>query len=367
MNNSITITQIRRIKINIHISWLLVFAILAYVLSTNFYPLRYEFDNVINWILGISSAILLFVSVFLHELAHSIIAQKKNIEVKSITLFFFGGLANLETDPEEPSIEFKISIAGPIASLCLGLFFHVLYLVNLGVYVTPVFDYMSKINIILAVFNLIPAFPLDGGRVFRSILWKYYNNFEKATKIASYSGKIFGGILIALGILLFPAGLWFIFIGAFLMFLAESGYKQALVKSALDNMNIKKLVSERPLINPDWSLYDFIQWCTNNDVLEGVIKENDEYYIVDLNSLQSSKKNENELIINSIMFKTRTINIEKEEPYKLFRNMQNNGENILPVVEDNNYIGVITMDTILRFVKIINIINSYKKKQNINK
>ncbi len=339
-----------------HISWILVLAILTYVLSTGFYPMRYEFDDVTNWFLGAASAILLFISVFLHELAHSVIAQKKGLSVRSITLFFFGGLANIESDPEKPMVEFKISIGGPLASLGLGVFFYLLYIADLGLYLTPLFDYLSKINFMLAIFNMIPAFPLDGGRVFRSILWAYLNDLKRATKIASTSGKVFGSILIALGIVLFPAGLWFIFLGMFLIFLAETGYKQVLMKMALDKTDIKELVSERPLVDPNWTVDEFIEWCKNKKVMEGIIERDGKHFSVSINDIQGIGKKAKEIpALTAIMSKTFTVDVQNDKPFELLKNMQNIKLNAVPVLENDKYIGVISTDTFFSFVKIITV------------
>ncbi len=356
MNNSLTIAKVRGIKIRLHISWILVLAVLTYALATGFFPLRYEFDTITNWVLGASSALLLFVSVFIHELAHSVIAQKKGLGVRSITLFFFGGLANIESDPEKPLVEFKISIGGPLASLGLGVLFYFLYIADFGLYLTPLFDYLSKINFMLAIFNMIPAFPLDGGRVFRSILWAYLDDQKKATRMASNSGKIFGGILIALGIVLFPSGIWFVFMGLFLMFLAETGYKQVLIKFALNKINIKELTSERPLINPDWTIDEYLQWCRKENALAGIAKKGDDYFAVELSNLQKiNKKTKETPLIKSIMTKTKTVDPEKDEPFKLFKEMQTNNIGIMPVIENGDYIGIISTDSFYRLIKVINL------------
>ena len=356
MKNSLTIAKVSGIRIRLHISWILVLAILTYVLSTGFYPMRYEFDDVTNWFLGAASAILLFISVFLHELAHSVIAQKKGLSVRSITLFFFGGLANIESDPEKPMVEFKISIGGPLASLGLGVFFYLLYIADLGLYLTPLFDYLSKINFMLAIFNMIPAFPLDGGRVFRSILWAYLNDLKRATKIASTSGKVFGSILIALGIVLFPAGLWFIFLGMFLIFLAETGYKQVLMKMALDKTDIKELVSERPLVDPNWTVDEFIEWCKNKKVMEGIIERDGKHFSVSINDIQGIGKKAKEIpALTAIMSKTFTVDVQNDKPFELLKNMQNIKLNAVPVLENDKYIGVISTDTFFSFVKIITV------------
>lgn len=356
MKNSLTIAKVRGIRIRLHISWILVLAILTYVLATGFYPMRYEFNDVTNWALGAASAILLFISVFLHELAHSVIAQKKGLSVRSITLFFFGGLANIESDPEKPMVEFKISIGGPLASLGLGVFFYLLYIADFGLYLTPLFDYLSKINFMLAIFNMIPAFPLDGGRVFRSILWAYLNDLKRATKIASISGKVFGSILIALGIVLFPAGLWFIFLGMFLIFLAETGYKQVLMKMAMDKTDIKELVSERPLVDPDWTIDEFVEWCKNKKVMEGITEKDSEYFSVSINDIQGISKKAKEIpALTSIMSKAYTVDVQKDKPFELLKNMRNINANAVPVIEKDKYIGVISTDTFFSFVKIITV------------
>ncbi len=365
MNNSLTIAKIRGIKIRFHISWLFVFAILTYSLSSGFYPLRYEFDTLTNWLLGGFSALLLFLSVLLHELAHSIIAQKKGLQVRSITLFFFGGLANIETDPEKPLTEFKIAIGGPIASFIIGLFFYILYIGYPGIYLTPVFDYLSKINFMLAIFNMIPAFPLDGGRVFRSILWAYNNDIKKATKIASNSGKIFGSLLIALGIITIPAGFWFAFMGLFLIFLADNGYKQVIIKINLENVSIKELITKRPLINPEWKIDEFLNWCKEQQAFKGFIKNDDGIFYVDISNLQlPNDKNQDFPAIKSIMKKSETVNVNEKDAFDLFKDMQSKRIDVIPVIDDNsNYLGVISTDSFYRIIKLITI----QEKLNISK
>ncbi|HCX64959.1 MAG TPA: hypothetical protein DHN33_07105, partial [Eubacteriaceae bacterium] len=167
---------IKGIAIEIHPSWLIIFALLSFMLATGYFPENYpEWSQAVVWILSILMAGLLFASVLLHELSHSLVSKKLGIEVSRITLFIFGGLAQMEKEPDEPSKELKIAIAGPFMSIFLGAFFFLVSriagVLGAGEEVMVPILYAMGANFILAIFNLVPAFPLDGGRVFRALLW----------------------------------------------------------------------------------------------------------------------------------------------------------------------------------------------------
>ena len=177
------------IDIKIHFSWWFIFALLAYTLSVDFFPHYFSgLTTKMYWTMGIVSSVLLFISVLAHELAHSLMARAKKIEVESITLFFFGGVASLPREDMKPSTEFWMAFSGPLLSLSLGGILYVLYLQNWPVYIGAVFFYLYQLNLILAIFNLLPGYPLDGGRMFRAILMMHYRNLKKATAIAAKGG-----------------------------------------------------------------------------------------------------------------------------------------------------------------------------------
>ncbi|MHB9091687.1 MAG: site-2 protease family protein, partial [Chloroflexota bacterium] len=224
MESSFTLGKIRGIEIGVHFTWLIVFALVTVSLALGYFPQNFpELSSTTDWLLGAAAALLLFASVLVHELSHSFVAQSKGIAVRGITLFIFGGVSNIQGEPHEARDELLIAAAGPVSSLVLGLVFAGLMSVTQGASqtLTALLSYLAVINISLAIFNLIPGFPLDGGRVFRSIVWLVTGSFEGATRIATAVGQviaylfIFGGLLIAFSGS-FLSGIWLAFIGWFL-------------------------------------------------------------------------------------------------------------------------------------------------------
>jgi len=249
MKGNYKLFSIFGIDIKLHFSWFFVFALLTWSLSSGFFPHFYpDFTTTQYWIIGIIASVLLFVSVLLHELSHSLIAKTRNIKVESITLFFFGGVAGITKEDFKPKDEFWMAIAGPIFSLLLaGGFFLIFTFIN-NLYVNAITFYLYQLNLILAIFNLIPAYPLDGGRMFRAILYGYYKDLRKATKIAATGGKIFAWFLGVLGLAQLltgsGGGLWLIFLGVFLHFIAGMSYEQVVYKEVLSKWKIKDLMEK---------------------------------------------------------------------------------------------------------------------------
>lgn len=254
MKNSFKIGKIKGISIELNISWIIIFALLTYMLATNYIPLSIEnVSTVVAWGAGALMAILFFTSVLLHELAHSLVAIREGIEVKTITLFIFGGLAQIEQDATEPGKEFRIAIAGPATSVLLGLFFLAVgeIVARVGgpsIIYAPV-GYLSLVNFVLAAFNLVPAFPMDGGRVLRSIIWKKTGDRRKATRIASTAGSLFGYFLIFNGVLLsfggnLLNGLWMLFIGWFITQAAQSSLQQVLMSDMFNKICVREFMTQ---------------------------------------------------------------------------------------------------------------------------
>ena len=213
------------------------------------------------WVMGIVAASLLFLSVLAHELAHSLVAIRHGIQVLSIRLFIFGGLAQISNEPRSGRHEFLIALAGPAASMALACMFGAAYLVLLlGGWLRPaaaVAGYLATANGILAFFNMIPGFPLDGGRILRAVLWDRWNDPNRATKTASRIGNAVALLLILLGaVLLFftqalVSGLWFIFIGLFMKQSAVGSYQAAVLKEALKGVQVHQIMTES-VITVDW-------------------------------------------------------------------------------------------------------------------
>lgn len=267
MKGSFHLIKLAGIDVGLHYTWLIIFALITWSLATGFFPQVYPgWDTATYWITGGLASVLLFVSVLIHEIAHSLMARSKGMTVTSITLFIFGGVSNLEEEPPKASTEFLMSVVGPLSSLVLaGVFWALLLAVPsprspLGALLT----YLALINAILAAFNLLPAFPLDGGRVFRSILWGSTGNLMKATNIAATVGKAFGWALIAAGVVqLFGGnvlgGIWLGFIGWFLGGAADASRRETTVRHQLANAKVKDAMSAEPaLIDPNMPVSELV-------------------------------------------------------------------------------------------------------------
>ncbi len=243
------------IEIKVSFSWFVIFGLVTVLLATAYFPQAYpNLSRNEYLILGIVTSFLFFASVLLHELSHSVIAKLNHINIRSITLFIFGGVAHMDEDPSTPAAEFLMALAGPFASIALSVVFAGAYLLagtlKLGVLVTGPLLYLSVINIYLAIFNLIPGYPLDGGRVLRAILWAITKNVRRATRIASLMGQGFAMLLIFSGLYMifierafWVNGLWFIFIGIFLQQVAAAGYEEVVMHLTLSGVKVKDIMT----------------------------------------------------------------------------------------------------------------------------
>jgi len=258
MPGSFRIFRIAGIDINIHISWLIILVFLTFSLATGWFPITYPGSSTATYyLLGFIASILLFVSVLLHELAHSFVARSRGLQVKSIVLFIFGGVSNIEQEPQTPGIEFSMAFVGPLVSLLIGVVCYGLWLLVRGTHslIVPILSYLALMNIILGIFNLIPGFPLDGGRVLRSIIWKATGNFQTATNITTFVGQAFAYLIILWGILLFFAGnafngLIIIFTGWFLLTSAQSARSQSVLDTAFRGVTVNQIMNTNVMTVP---------------------------------------------------------------------------------------------------------------------
>jgi len=258
MPGSFRIFRIAGIDINIHISWLIILVFLTFSLATGWFPITYPGSSTATYyLLGFIASILLFVSVLLHELAHSFVARSRGLQVKSIVLFIFGGVSNIEQEPQTPGIEFSMAFVGPLVSLLIGVVCYGLWLLVRGTHslIVPILSYLALMNIILGIFNLIPGFPLDGGRVLRSIIWKATGNFQTATNITTFVGQAFAYLIILWGILLFFAGnafngLIIIFTGWFLLTSAQSARSQSMLDTAFRGVTVNQIMNTNVMTVP---------------------------------------------------------------------------------------------------------------------
>lgn len=247
-------------EVRIDASWLLLAVLIILSLSVGYFPFHYEDLGTAAYVMmGAVGAIGLFISIVLHELSHSLVARRFGVPMKGITLFMFGGVAKMDEECRSPKAEFLMAIAGPVASILLAGLFYVLYtglkIAGAPVTVFGVPGYLAFINVVLAVFNLLPGFPLDGGRVLRAALWGWKKNFRWATRIASEIGSGFGIVLIILGIfnLLGGAligGLWWCLIGMFLRGISRTAYQQVVVREGLAGEPVSRFMKRDPVTVP---------------------------------------------------------------------------------------------------------------------
>lgn len=262
MTRGIKLLRILGIQISIDYTWFIVFAVFAWSLAYGYFPYYHPgLEKQVYLVMGIVSALLLFTCVLIHEMSHSVTANRLGMDIRGITLFIFGGVAELTKEPEDPIVELKIAVAGPIASgLLSGIFWLLAKTVSGGEFpvAAAILSYLALINLVLLIFNLIPGFPLDGGRVLRALWWAKSGDFDSATRVASNAGKGFAVFLIMTGFFQvfignFTGGLWSVLIGFFLMSAAESGYRQLLIKRALGGVRVGDVMS-RSVVTVDASL-----------------------------------------------------------------------------------------------------------------
>ncbi len=268
-SNAVKLLTLNRFDIKVDPSWLIIAALITWSLSKQYFPATYPGQG--GWIylaMGLAAMLGFFMSLLLHELSHSIVARRFGLPIKGITLFLFGGVAEMEQEPQTASVELWVALAGPAMSLMLAFGFWVLAgvlsIIPMSGEVVQVMSYLAAVNLVLAIFNLVPAFPLDGGRVLRAYLWQRSGDILKATEIASKWGAAFAYVLMGQGIFsLFQgaqvAGLWQLLIGAFLLFAARGSYQNQLARTVFADKTVRALMVPNPVtVSPERTLSELV-------------------------------------------------------------------------------------------------------------
>ena len=261
------------IPINVNASWVLIYALVTWTLAVGYFPRQLPgLEPVAYWASGLLAAVLLFVSVLLHELSHSLVAVRHGLAVSGITLHLLGGVSQLEDEPPDPRTELLIAAAGPLASFAIAL---ALWLVRLTVdvaWVGAIVTYLIFVNTAVGVFNLIPGFPLDGGRVLRAAIWWRTGSFARATAIASRIGSLVAIGFVVLGVLQtvtgsFLSGVWLVLIGLFLRQAAAASQSQVTLRAALGELPVAEVMT-REVVTAPWSasIADLVQQFWNHHV-----------------------------------------------------------------------------------------------------
>jgi len=356
-------------EVGIDWSWIIIAILILWSLSTGFFPMYYKnLSTEMYWMMGLVGAAGLFLSIIFHEFCHSMMARRYGMPMKGITLFIFGGVAQMEDEPPSSKAEFMVAIVGPLSSLAIGLIFYGIYIfgksAGLPEPVNGVVGYLAFINGILAGFNIIPAFPLDGGRVLRSILWGIKKNLKWATRVSSWIGTGFGILLIVLGIVNvlrgnFVGGMWWLLIGMFLHGAAKSAYQQLIMRKALEGEPLTKLMKTDPVTVPaSVSLKEFVEdyvyrhhykmfpvmdnsnklaGCITTKQLKEVPKENwDQKKVADL-AMQCSPENS----VDS-----------KEDAMRALSKMKSYSASRLMVTEGDHLLGIISLKDMLEHLSL---------------
>jgi Zn-dependent protease/CBS domain-containing protein len=355
------------IPLSVDASWLIVAALVTLTLHERFHIVQPSLPNPDLWLMAVVAALCFFACIVLHEFGHALAGRAQGIPFRGITLFLFGGVAELNGEPPSAKSEFIMAAAGPLVSLVLGVAFWVL--AELGqqsgwpAQVWLVLDYLGLINLTVLVFNLVPAFPLDGGRILRSVLWGWTGNLRKATRWAAALGRGFGWLLIALGVMSFFAGdwvsgVWLGLIGMFLANAAQASYQQVVIRQALQGEPVARFMNTQPIVVPPTT--DLRSWVedyvyrhnrkafpvASDGHLEGIVttqalarfprEEWDRHTVAE--AMQSE--------LNGLRVAPQTDALDALE------RMQRSGSSRLLVMDGDRLVGIISLKDLLRFLNL---------------
>lgn len=354
--------------VNIDFTWLFLAVLVTWSLARGLFPVWFgNYTTATYWWMGLAGALGLFLSIVFHEFWHSIVARRFGLPMKGITLFIFGGVAEMEDEPANAKTELLMAIAGPLSSVALGIIF--LLVVWLGRTVrwpepvSGVLLYLGWLNLILAAFNLLPAFPLDGGRVLRSILWFAKGDLRWATRIASTVGSGFGLFLIFIGLLSFISGgfitgIWYFLIGMFIRGAALTSYRQVLVRNALSGETIAHFMQSDPVtVPPSVSIRDLVDNyiyryhykmfpVSQDGILTGCITSNE---VKNIPREEWSALRVQDVLVPCSVDTTVAPDTDAMRALSL---MNKTGRSRLMVVDGDRLVGVITLKDMLKFLNL---------------
>jgi Zn-dependent protease len=372
----ITLFKLLGFEVHIDPSWLIIVLLVIWSLTKGWFPSNYRDLTPATYLwMGLSGAAGLFFSIVFHELCHSLVARRFGLPMKGITLFIFGGVAEMSDEPSSAKAEFLMAIAGPLSSILLGLMLYVVTALGGEVLSTPVIgviDYLAKINLFLAVFNLLPAFPLDGGRVLRAALWQWKKNLRWATRIASRIGTGFGIFLILIGIFYVVMGsiingIWLFMIGMFLRNAAQMSYQQVLIRKALEGETVQHFMKKNPVTAPSSiSVKELVEDYIYNyhykmyPVVEGgeLIGCITSRQVKDIPRDQWTSRTVGNVAIRCSP--ENTID-PAADALKALSVMSRTGNSRLMVVDDGRLVGIITLKDIMGFISIKLELDEYEK------
>jgi Zn-dependent protease len=360
----ISLGRVFGIRIVLDYSWFLIFALVAWTLASGYFPSEFRnWPTVEYWLVGIVTAIVFFVSVLLHELGHSIVARHNGIPVSSIRLFIFGGMSQIETEPPSAKVEFLMAVVGPLVSFALAGVFAVLGVVFASVApLMALAKYLAYINGALGLFNLIPGFPLDGGRVFRAIVWGITSNLHRATAIAANLGRFIGFLFILFGVYQvftgnFINGLWIGFIGWFLESAAMSQVQQQKIQDLLAGRRVSQAMSTNyTSIQPDVKLQTLVdRQVLGSGQRSFVVEEGDRVAgLLTLHDIKELPRAEwpATTAAQAMIPVAQMKRIQPdEELWAAIEEMNRDGVNQLPVMTDGHIEGMLRREDIIGYLR----------------
>jgi len=354
------------IPIGLDYSWFLIFALLTWMLGGSYYPAEFKnWPPLLYWFMGAVTAIMLFASVLLHELGHSLVAIRYKIPVRSITLFIFGGVAQIGAEPPSAIAEFWIAVAGPIVSLSLAMLFSALKLVTTGIEpLVGLAKYLAYINFALVLFNLIPGYPLDGGRVFRAIVWAVTKNMRRATLMAANVGRFFGFLFIFTGVWRmfshdFGGGLWIAFIGWYLDHTASAQVQQVMFQGLLAGHKVAQAMSSQCVAIPAELK---LQQLVDEHILSGgqrcflVNRGSDTVGLMTLHRIRIVPRGEwsTTSAEQAMLPLDKLMRISPDEGlWAALQQMDRNGVNQLPVMTESQVVGMLSREDVITFLRTV--------------
>ncbi len=362
--HNIPLGKIFGIQIGLDYSWFVIFALLTWMLAVSYYPDEFKnWSPPLYWLTGAVTALMLFASVLLHELGHSVIALHYKIPVRSITLFLFGGVAQIEKEPPSPKVEFLVAIGGPLVSLALAILFYAMQPMTAGV--APLLGltkYLAYITLALVLFNLIPGYPLDGGRVLRAIIWAITGNMNRSTSIAANVGRFFAFLLIFGGIVQMihgnvGDGIWIAFIGWFLDNAASVQLQQLSLQGLLKGYRVAQAMNTHYAVVPEsLTLQELVD--------ERILTSGQRYFLVNrgektlgMITLHRVKDVPREkwvaTNVSDVMLPFHDLKCTEPdtELWSALENMDRVGVNQMPVVEAGQVVGMLSRDDAITFLR----------------
>lgn len=365
MPGSLRIGSIAGIDISLHFSWLIIVVLLTWSLATGWFARLYPgWTQAAYWVISGFASLLLFCSVLAHELAHALVARARGLPVRNITLFIFGGISNIEREPQIPGIEFQMAVVGPLTSLAIGGIALLLFKILKGTSpLAALLGYLGVMNIVLGLFNLIPGFPLDGGRVLRSIVWKLSGNAQIATRVATFAGQLIAYFLIFLGISFFFRGdlfngIWFGFIGWFLLNGALAAQAQDTLEALFKGVAVSEVMNPHPATVPanislQKLVYEFLLPCGWRHAF--VVRDEQLTGLITLRDIRHIPQEQwGQTLVGFAMVPLEQLHTVSPQQHlqEVVPLLVRQNVNQVPVVADGRLMGVLSREDVIRFVEI---------------